>query len=140
TLQYPIVCQLEEGFATGAYLVEIQQGNNAPFGGIFGNNMVVNIQATSNTGRSFSIPYLSAAVAGFTSTMSFELACNIVLVPETSGGLQCGIGLVWAINTANPGTFDINDDSEFTISYLHNTLGDCGLPASDPFVMKLTKQ
>lgn len=138
-VSFPIVCELPEGFGTGEYLLEVLEGSNTGFGvSIIDDNQVVNIIADGNTGRTFDFGYLTGL--GFSSTMTFNFACNIVLVPTTGAGLGCGAGLVWAIDTSDPGTFNITDDSQFTINILHNVLGDCGLPTAERYSLRLTKQ
>ena len=140
-LQFPIVCPLEEGFATGTYKMEIVEGNNTGFGIPIFSEENVDISAVNNTTRTFEIGYLAGF--GFTADVTFDFACNITLVPETSAGLSCGgPSLGWAMNTDNPGTFNIQDDSEFTISIIHNPNGGCAgpMPVGNPLVMKFTKQ
>lgn len=141
-LPFPISCPIEdETFGTGTYRVEIVSGANAsPFGQIYGNNSTVQVTSKGGTVRSFDIPYLYQAVAGNESTVTFEFACNVVLVGTQSAGLTCGIGLYIVQDPAAIGQFDITDDSEFTIGFLHNIDNDCGLAADAPFTFKLTKQ
>lgn len=141
-LNFPVSCPIEDQtFATGSYLLEIIEGNNnSAFGAVYGNGVVVNLSATSGTVRTFQVPYLYEAVADFVSTFRFEFACNVVLVPVQSTGLQCGIGLTITQNPQSIGTFDAADDSEFTIGFFHNLAGDCGLATAAPFKFRLTKQ
>ncbi len=137
-LIFPIICEIDETFGTGTYLFEIVEGENIGFGiPIFDTGVPVEITATSSTGRTFEVGYFTGF--GFTTNINFDFACNIILVGVTASGLGCTGTLAWDINAADPGVFDINDDSEFTISILHNTLNDCGLPVSDPYVFRLTK-
>jgi len=140
TVTFPIVCELPEGFGTGEYLFELVEGSNSAFGGaIFDDNTIVNLEATSNTGRTFNVGYFSDF--GFDQDVTFDFACNITLVPPTDTGLGCpSPTIVYTIDSSDPGTFDITDDSQFTIGILHNTSGGCGLPVGERYLIRLTKQ
>ncbi len=140
-LTFPIICELDPSFGTGEYLFEVIEGNNTGFGiPIFASSTTVTIEATSSTGRTFEVPYFAGF--GFTSNVNFNFACNITLVPLTASGLGCTGTLAWDMNPNDPGTFDINDDSEFTISIIHDVLLDCGgsVPDNQPIKFRLTKQ
>ena len=140
-LVFPILCEIDESFGTGAYLFEVIEGDNYQFGiPTFDESRVVEIVATSSTQRTFDIGYLAGFGFGDTG-FNFTFACNVILIEPTGAGLGCGGGgLAWDLNTLDPGKFDITDDSEFTISILHNIFGDCGIAANDPIKFRLTKQ
>lgn len=140
-LNFPIVCPLDEGFATGDYMVEVVEGSNSSgFGPVFGEG-VYTLTADGNTRRTFTVSYIPNF--GFAEDMSFDFACNITLARQTDTGIGCGgPTLTWTNNNSNAGTFDISDDSEFTVSIFHDITDACGasVPANTPMVLKFTKQ
>jgi hypothetical protein len=139
-LVFPILCELDETFGTGTYFFEAIEGDNLQFGVETFETGDVTITSTSSTGRTFDVPFLTAFVAGFTTTIEFDFACNVVLLQPTGSGLGCGgVNLVWDLNAADPGQFDIMDDSEFTISITFNTNAACGI-STTPIKFRLTKQ
>lgn len=140
-LTFPILCEIEETFGSGSYLFEVIEGDNLQFGiPTFDESRVVDVVATSGTERTFQIGYLTGFGFGDTD-FNFTFACNVVLLEPTGAGLGCGGGgLAWDLNVSDPGTFDISDDSQFTISILHNIFGDCGIATNDPIKFRLTKQ
>jgi hypothetical protein len=140
-LIFPILCEIPETFGSGTYLFEVIEGDNLQFGiPTFDDPAVVEITATSSTERTFQIGYLSGFGFG-TTAFNFTFACNVTLLEPTGAGLGCGGGgLAWDLNVTDPGTFDISDDSEFTISILHNVFGDCGIATDDPIKFRLTRQ
>jgi hypothetical protein len=142
-LTFPILCEMDPTFGTGTYLFEVIEGENIEgFGGssIFDDGVMVEVTSTSNTGRVFTVGYLSAF--GFTTDISFDFACNVTLLGPTAAGVGCGFSITWDLNAANPGTFDISDDSEYTISIIHNDNGSCApqVPQGDIYTFRLTKQ
>jgi hypothetical protein len=140
-LIFPILCAIDNSFGTGSYLFEVIEGSNDQFGiPTFDESVVVQITASSGTERTFDIGYLSGFGFGETE-FKFTFACNVILLEPTGAGLGCGSGgLAWDLNKADPGQFDITDDTQFTISILHNIFGDCGITANDPIKFRLTKQ
>ncbi len=140
-LNFPISCQIEDpAFATGQYLFEVVSGNGSDFGPLYNSGVVVDVEATNGTVRKFSIRYLPEA-GTFTSTITFEFACNVVLVGAQSMGVGCGGPSLSVVqNPGDIGTFDAADDSQFTIGVLHNINDACGLPINQPVKFRLTKQ
>jgi hypothetical protein len=140
-LVFPILCEMPETFGSGIYLFEVIEGDNLQFGiPTFDDPALVEITATSSTERTFQIGYLTGFGFG-TTAFNFTFACNAILLEPTGAGLGCGGGgLAWDLNKNDVGTFDITDDSEFTISILHNIFGDCGIAADDPIKFRLTRQ
>jgi len=142
-LTFPILCDMPATFGTGTYLFEVIEGENIEgFAGttIFDEDVLVEITSTSNTGRVFTVGYLSAF--GFTTDIEFDFACNVILLDPTAAGVGCGFSITWNLNTTNPGTFDITDDSQYTISMVHNDNGSCApqVPQGDIYTFRLTKQ
>src|SRR5690606_21703400 len=99
------------------------------------------VEATNGTVRKFTIQYLPDAGAGvFMATITFEFACNVVLVGPQSMGVGCGGPSLSVIqNPGDIGTFDAADDSQFTIGVLHNINDACGLPVNPTVKFRLTK-
>jgi hypothetical protein len=134
TLPVFVQCPLPDGFATGKYMVEQVSGPDDPF---FGNPYrwtpeEVTLTATGPINRSFDGTYLTFDGTAF----NFVVTCGSLVVPKTGAGLGCGgAGLSWV----QDGSDTYTDDSEFTIHLLDNVDGDCGIPAGEPLVLKLTK-
>ncbi|MGI9541675.1 MAG: hypothetical protein ACR2MX_00365 [Cyclobacteriaceae bacterium] len=138
TVAYPIVCPLEEGFATGQYLLEQLVPLDPPYFGLtqVWAPEVVAVTAIDNTTRTFTaVNYLG----GFNSPFTISLACNVVLMPEQAFPVGCNANITAGQDLNNIGTFDITDDSEFTIGILHDPAQDCG-QGTAPTVLRLTKQ
>jgi hypothetical protein len=142
-LNFAISCPIENpSFATGTYLFEVIEGtNNSAYGALFPNSATVEVTAESSTVRTFNIAYIPAF--GFDTDVTFELACNVVLVGATDSGVGCSAaGLNWIQNPANIGTFNPADDSQITIGIIYNTENDCAPDIGDsmPLKFRLTKQ
>ncbi|ELR69421.1 hypothetical protein C900_04953 [Fulvivirga imtechensis AK7] len=120
-----VVCQLVNGFATGAYYIE--QQNAGLFGQVFA-DQEVELVATGNTTRTLDAVYLEQfAIGNGPMTLRFSLVCGSVLVPANQAtGLGCG-GNSLLIGPPNTnGDFDFSDDSEFTLRIMENTGSACG--------------
>lgn len=142
-LVFPILCEMDASFGTGTYLFEVIEGENIEgFAGtaIFDEDVLVEVTSTSSTGRTFTVGYLSAF--GFTTDIDFDFACNVILMNPTAAGVGCGVSITWDLNATAPGQFDISDDSEYTISMIHNDNGSCSpqVPQGDVYTFRLTKQ
>lgn len=140
TIPFPIVCELPEGFATGNYLMEQIVPLNPSLLGIgqVWDGEVVTVTATSNTTRTFTAKQYLNAFGGFDSPITFDLACNIVLVGQQPFPVGCGDNITIVQDVNNIGTFDISDDSVITLGIIHQSNA-CG--AGDaPTVIRLTKQ
>jgi hypothetical protein len=139
-LRFPVVCPLDNGFATGNYRLEVIEGSNSSgFGTIF----QPGVYAISGTGtrRTLNVPYFPAF--GLDADITIDFACNITLSPVTDTGIGCGGPTsTWINNNLNSGTFNIEDDSEFTLSIIHDITDACGgsIPANTPMILKFTKQ
>jgi hypothetical protein len=142
-LVFPIICDIDPSFGAGSYLFEVIEGENIEgFTGapIFDEDVIVDVTSTSNTGRVFTVGYLSAF--GFTTDVTFDFACNVILLSPTAAGVGCGTSITWDLNKAAPGQFDITDDGQYTISMIHNDNGSCApaVPQGDVYTFRLTKQ
>lgn len=134
TIPVFVQCPLEEGFATGAYMLEQISGPDDPF---FGNPYrwapeQVTLTATGPINRTFNGTYLTFDGTAF----NFVVTCGNLVVNKTGAGIGCTpVGISWV----QDGNDSYVDDSEFTIHLLDNIDGDCGIPAGEPLVLKLTK-
>lgn len=81
----------------------------------------------ANNWRQFDAVYLPDAGVGqdaVTFPFEFRPDCGVTLLGDTNTGLTCGTGIV--LGAASGGSFDTNDDSEFTMFILENVTSDCG--------------
>lgn len=128
-----VQCPLPDGFATGKYKLEQLSGPDDPF---FGNPTrwgpgEVTLTAAGSIQRTFTGKYFT-----FDVPFSFVVTCGSLVVPKGDSGLSCGgPSFTWIQDGIN--TYD--DDSEFIITLIDNVDGACGLPASEPLTLKLTK-
>lgn len=132
-----VACPTDISFGTGDYLLEQISGPADPF---FGQptrfaTEVVTLTALNPIQRKFACTYFTFEGMEF----NFLLICGGFVIADQSAGLGCGgPGLIWG-SAADPGTYDVNDDSEFIINILENIAGDCGLPVGEPLTLRLTK-
>jgi len=95
------------------------------------------------SGRTFSAAYLAALGFG-PGNYSFNLSIdpftgnNVVNWPDQGTGLACSSGIVLG-EPETRGTYDIDDDSEFTIRFVDDPTQDCGA-GSQEVQFTLTKQ
>lgn len=124
-------------------------GTAAAFaGGIVFNAQSFNIELAvdeNNTlnGRTFSAAYLGTIGFG-AGTYAFNFSIdpftntNVVNWNDQGTGLACGSGILLGA-PATRGTYDINDDSQFTIRFVDDPTQDCGA-GSEEVQFTLTKQ
>ncbi len=127
-LEFPLVCPLDEGFATGTYRLDVLSGAHGCLSAGYSEN--VTLTAVSNTAREFGFTYCVNFVL---SNLRFELACNVNLLFKQGIGLACANGINWIMDTSDLGTFDIQDDSQFTLNFIDDVDNDCGLTESFSF-------
>ena len=139
-----IACPVPAGYATGNYAFLQSAGLQDPF---FGTGLgILNIEPDSDgnmegvvsapdlINRTITVRYTTFAGRAF----NFILVCNNIIVPFTGASAGCSGSLAWA-GGPTIGTYSDDDDSQLVIPFLHNVLGDCGLPADDPMEVTLTK-
>ena len=132
-----VACPIQDGFATGDYYMEQISGPGDPWEGTpyrWAPGVVTLTQESPIERKFVGFTYFGFDGREF----NFLLVCGNVLVGGVDSGLSCSAGFIWGLDSP-PGYYDESDDSEIFIHVLENTLGDCGLPASEPAVIKLTK-
>ena len=112
-----VICPIPEGAFTGTY-TSVQ---NTP--GLFGatvRDAEVEITTVSNTSRSIAVnlyPQFNGG-AGFDDSLGFDLICGDILFIPLDTGLACaGAPTITYAPSENTTTYDVDDDSEFTIIF-----------------------
>jgi hypothetical protein len=101
--------------------------------------------ALGNTQRAFDAEYLFALGFGNPDTYVAEFNCQSVtfvdgMAPiDGSTGVWCGnVAGIFLGSSAGAGSFDVLDDSEFTLGFLDDVAGECGDPLNG-VAIKFTK-
>ena len=124
---YPVGCPLNGSF-TGEYQLTVT-GSGAF--GMFAEDQVVEFEETSQTIRTFSLPYLPEA-GPFVVDVPLEFVCGNVTVPIVDSGVGCGTGTITFGSEDDGVTVDPNDDSGFTMTITDFISdGGCGASAYD---------
>jgi len=148
-------CPLSDDQFTGNYALEYGSVYDAfplfgamvqPFGPTIGsdpgnpNPVTLSTVAGSSTRRSFNYGvYLVPGYKFSTSDITLEFACDVVTSSNIDSGAGCGSGTIQAAQDG-VATFDLDDDSTFTIEYLDfNPDGGCGVSPIG-FSVVFTKQ
>jgi len=110
-----------------------------PFGPTIGRTVTLSTVAGSSTRRSFN--YGTYLVPGYnfgTSDITLEFACDVLTSDNINSGAGCGSGSLQAAQEGEV-SFDLDDDSTWTIEYLDfNPDGGCGV-STMPFSVVFTK-
>lgn len=128
-----------DGFMIGDYLIE----EITPFvdGPTFSNNTIVSVyipDGADNLTRAF-MTFNYPDYCQTESQFIFNLLCGKVLVPNDVNQSNCSCGgNLWFNNAEVPESFDINDDTEFFLTFTNDPYADC-LPAAQT-TYKFTKQ
>ena len=139
------VCPVEPTAFTGMYQVS---GPSAVSGGsdLIGTDVLVEIIATSDTGREFEANYLADLGIGQPNfTFAFGLVCDQVIPgPPVATNLICGTGQP-PITLGPPpvemrSPYDANDDSIFEITLVEDVDDSCGDGDVDVVTIQLVKQ
>ena len=146
TIRIAKVCPIPETFFVGNYLMEQVTAVNSDDGGQMFENQIVEIERTSETGRSFEAVYLEfLAIGNGPTTIPFLLSCGEILVENVSSTLLCvqGQPTIDFGPPAVPSTYSDTDDSviEITITEYFSETGGCSL-ANGPYdtTFRFTKQ
>lgn len=133
TLSIVLVCPIPPNVFTGEYLMTQLTPNNPEDGNVpVFNTQVVNITATSETGRRFSAVYLEGLGIGqAAAVVPFNLTCGYVI---TATGIDTRLTCDQNSNITlgpgeTPGAYDVSDDTSFTLTmteYVND--GGCGAP------------
>lgn len=129
------ICPIPATFAVGMYLIE--QTSAEIDGPTLSTGTVVNV-----TGNGVQRSFMTSNYPNYCSTpneFSFSLICNEIVVSVQDSNCPCSSGTGWfgpALGSNT--TYDINDDSEFTITFADDVQADCGATADTTY--KFTKQ
>ncbi len=140
-----LTCPLPDDVFAGTYQVAYAEPPTGGFGPLFGPDPVeveLTLVDGSSTQRvAADLPYLPA-FGPFLVDMPINFLCDVVQVAgnQVDTGVGCGSGgILW---TTTNTTFDINDDSEFTVDMVEfpeGGDGGCGEPPA-PVTLVFTKQ
>ncbi len=108
---YPVGCPLNGKF-TGDYQMTVE-GSGAF--GAFANDQVVTFEETSQTIRTFTIPYLPDA-GGFSTNVPLNFVCETLVMPTVDSGVGCGGGTITFGSTDGGIIVDPSDDSGFSMT------------------------
>lgn len=132
----PVVCDLETTSFVGNYLLE----EITPYvdGPTFADGSIVEVViGDTDTERLFFTPnypdYCSTP-----NDFNFLFVCGEIVVPIQESNCACGNGADYFGPAENPANYDVNDDSEFFITFLNDVQSDCASPEVTTY--KLTKQ
>ncbi|WP_299012232.1 hypothetical protein [uncultured Polaribacter sp.] len=123
------ICPVAETLFVGEYTVTtISPGvfGASTYGGN-GNVVTLAIDESNPLGRTFTANYFEDG--RFPRTFEFALVCNEVLVPFQDHLVGCGgndVNLNTGPSTTGNGTYNVEDDSSFTIKLTDNVDSDCG--------------
>ncbi len=130
-VDWGVTCPVSDDFAVGTYQMEYVNGP----AGIFSDREVV-LTVAGPTSRSMPVTYF-----GFDLSLTINLVCGEVTVPEQGAGVGCTNGIIWGQGSPPDGfstSFDLQNDSEFTISLTDDVTGDCDA-TDNSLILKLTK-
>lgn len=130
-------CPIPEGSFVGNYLIE----ELTPFvdGPTLDHGQVVELTATSATGRTFLTRNYPTYCTTTLRAFNFSLVCNQVVV-DADQRSTCGCsadGLFFGPATT-PSTYDANDDSMFELTFTNDVTSDCGTTVQTTY--RFTKQ
>ena len=144
-------CPLSEDQFVGTYAVEYGYVYDAfplfgamvqPFGPEIGRTVTLSTVSGSTTRRSFNYGvYLVPGYNFGTDDITLEFACDVVTSSAIDSGAGCGGGSIRAVQV-NTASFDLSDDSTWTIEYegFGPNDGGCGVAEVKPFSVVFTKQ
>jgi len=139
-LDVPVVCELDEDMFTGFY--ELQWGgklgiwNDPPWG----KGYILYLSVVSPTNRSFISAYSlpppnsTGAYDGFSAEFVLDFDCDKVSLQDSNIGVGCagsGVSVVLAQKGSTPGSFNILDDSSFTVNFTDDLYSSCGPAVTD---------
>jgi len=142
----PVVCPVDAGSFTGAYLVEqitptiFGYDTFDPDGGgvvltladAAGSGGLIGTPDLASTQRGFDADYIAVLGFGNTRTYIIDFICGVVTVPAAQPtGLQCSAGITLGPPSGAPGVYDFADDSTFNMIFTDDETDDCGQGAPD---------
>jgi hypothetical protein len=132
----PVVCNLENTAFVGEYLIE----ETTPYvdGPTFDDGSIVTVEIGDTDTERF---FLTNNYPDYCSTLNdfrFLFVCGEIVIPTQESNCACSSGADFFGASDSPANYDATDDSVFFISFLNDTLNDCGAPVVTTY--KLTKQ
>lgn len=127
-------CPVSSSLFTGNYLIE--QTSDLLDGPTLADGAVVEVVADGLNRK-----FLTTNYPQYCSTLYefvFKLDCGITIVPTQDNACACADGSGWFSAAEDNFTYDINDDSEFSIAFQDDTNEDCAAVATTTY--KFTKQ
>ncbi len=129
-------CPIDPATFVGDYLIE--QTSSYVDGPTLDDGSVVSLELVD--GDQSARVFYTANYTWYCSTpnaFTFNLVCDQVLVPNNQSNCSCD-GNLWFTAPDVPGSFDINDDSVFYLTFTDDANTDCGAPVQTTY--KFTKQ
>lgn len=109
----PVTCPIPETDFAGTYVISDDCG--------YFKNLPVTVEPAGATFRSFEGEYAIGTTNFGDLGFTFNLVCDQVFVDVQSIGIGCQTSGPVSVTTAStPATFDINDDSSFTVNVFYN--------------------
>lgn len=132
----PVVCNLETTAFVGDYLLE----EITPYvdGPTFDDGSVVTVEIGDTDTERFFLTNNYPDYCGTLNPFKFLFVCGEIVIPTQASNCACSSGADFFGASDSPANYDATDDSVFFITFLNDTLNDCGAPAVTTY--KLTKQ
>lgn len=139
TLTLIEVCPVPSTMFVGDYLLE--QLSPYTDGPTLSDGSVVTLTESGGLARSFDTENFPLYCSGTFAEFTFTLVCNETVVPSQDNLCNCGDGSDWfgAPRDGVNGTYDVTDDSVFTIRFVDDSKNNCGLGTAET-EYRLTKQ
>lgn len=129
------ICPVPEGVFSGMYLIE--QVSAEIDGPTLSDGSIVEVSIIDELTRKFNTQNYPLYCSAET-TFQFKLVCNEIFVPTQNSICACGSGTGWFSAATTPNSYDVNDDTEFFMTFTDDTQSNCGSPAQTTY--KFTKQ
>ena len=131
-----VICPIPEDLFIGDYQLTVAPTSAVGGVPIWNDQMVTISIGETSTERVFSAIYLEdLAIGNGPAEFKFNLVCGeIIPLNEQASGLQCENGITLGPPVGDDvtlGTYDITDDSTFTIVFAEDESGDCGGSATN---------
>lgn len=140
-----VTCPVPTDKFVGAYTLDYVGTPPTLFGGKpYGDlptTVTMAVQSGSVTGRTIAGMILlgDLGIGNGPMTQTIDLLCDQTVGLNSDGGVRCVDNIFIGAGAQPNGSFDLTDDSEFTLNMELDVTDDCGA-GPVPFVVKLTKQ
>lgn len=130
------VCPVPDGVFSGMYLIE--QTSALVDGPTLSTGTVVELKIVDALTREFDTQNYPDYCASF-QAFQFKLVCNELFVPTQNSVCACASGGTgWFSAATMAGGYDVNDDTEFFLTFTDDTESSCSAPVQTTY--KFTKQ